>query len=114
MITFPITRRQFIKVGAAGSALLALPGVSYAHTPELVWRDVRELHWMGALVILVTALVAATYLTSRRPTAWAVTMAQTGYLTLWLAALGMDEVRSQSIRLQDDLQQDFDESKEVS
>ncbi|MGI9428959.1 MAG: hypothetical protein ACR2NM_09895 [Bythopirellula sp.] len=80
----------------------------------LVWRDLRDLHRMGASVILVTALVAAAYLTSRRPTAWAVTMAQTGYLTLWLATLGMDEVRSQAIRLQDDLQQDLDESKQVN
>jgi hypothetical protein len=80
----------------------------------LVWRDLRDLHRNGALLILVTALVAAAYLTSRRPTAWAVTMAQTGYLTLWLATLGMDDVRSQSIRLQDDLQQELDQSPPMS
>lgn len=80
----------------------------------LVWRDLRDLGRIGALLILITAVLAATYLTSRRPAGWAVTMAQTGYLTLWLAALGMDAVRSHSAQLESDLEHDLDESKQVS
>lgn len=83
-------------------SLIAVPVL----TPFFIRHDLRDLRSFKALLLVLVMILAAVYLQREHGSGgWAIFI-QTGYITLWMAVIGMDDVLARVKNVDKDLLND--------